>query len=105
MCISDIEHQVRKAWNAGLTRAELINTVCSRNPHVSPEVVGNSYDNLEDKVGCRSLTPQEVWGGVPLNHKEEEKPTGNDFYDRWKGLTGTGAFLKEQCKILKERQL
>ena len=100
--------EVRRLWNAGLEKEEMVDHLLKRNKDLNPSDIRAAYDHIESQVGCRSLTVHELHGGRPLNRLSiqrllNSKPVvdtskWSESYKRWKGVSGHGLLLKEILK-------
>ena len=115
---TNIELEVRRCWNAGLTKAEAVTYILTRFNIMkdkmrcfteeqkclfTAEQIEQRFDRIESVVGCRSLRIDELHGGT-LTNKVPKVDTSewSEEYKRWKGVSGKGALLKELVKAHNE---
>lgn len=87
--------EVRRLWNAGLEKEEMVNHLLKRNKDLNPSDIRAAYDHIESQVGCRSLTVHELHGGRLNSKPVVDTSKWSESYKRWKGVSGHGLMLKE----------
>ena len=80
-----LQQKVMNAWNAGLTKDEMVSKVGSE--------AAALYDELEQKYGCAC---------IPIHILHDFTPTPDTDPDllAWRGITGPGKLLRDLIKDL-----